>query len=130
MSDRLVVVVAAVIEQDGRFLVTQRRPGTHLAGCWEFPGGKRAPGESLHDALHREMREELDVAIDIDDTLDISDHAYPDRIVRVHFYRCRLQGEPQPRLGQSMRWVERAELASLEFPPADAALIAKLVADR
>ena len=130
MSEHLVVVAAAVVERDGRFLVTQRAPGTHLGGCWEFPGGKCESEESLHDALRREMVEELDVAIDIDELLDTVEHAYPDRTVRLHFYRCRLKGKLRPRQGQATQWVTRAELASLEFPPADAALIEKLVSDR
>ena len=94
--------------------------------CWEFPGGKCESGESLHDALRREMLEELDVRIDIDELLDTVDHVYPDRTVRLHFYRCHLKGEPRPRQEQATRWVARTALASLEFPPADAALIAKL----
>ena len=128
MSERLIVVVAAVVEWDGRFLVTQRAPGTHLGGYWEFPGGKCESGESLHDALRREMVEELDVAIDIDELLNTVEHAYPDRTVRLYFYRCRLRGKLWPRQGQVTQWVMRAELASLEFPPADAALIDKLAA--
>ncbi len=128
MSERLIVVVAAVVERDGRFLVTQRAPGTHLGGYWEFPGGKCESGESLHDALRREMVEELDVAIDIDELLNTVEHAYPDRTVRLYFYRCRLRGKLWPRQGQVTQWVMRAELASLEFPPADAALIDKLAA--
>ncbi len=129
MSECLVVVVAAVVERDGRFLVTQRAPGAHLGGCWEFPGGKCESGESLHDALRREMLEELDVRIDIDELLDTVDHVYPDRTVRLHFYRCHLKGELRPRQEQATRWVARTALASLEFPPADAALIAKLASD-
>ena len=127
MSDVPIVVVAAVIEEHGRFLVTQRAAGGHLAGCWEFPGGKLEPGESFTDALRREMLEELDVDIEVGKELDRIEHAYPDRVVRLHFYRCRLKGEPRSSLNQSIRWVERRKLAALEFPPADAALIVKLV---
>jgi mutator protein MutT len=122
-----IVVTAAVIEERGRFLVTRRQAGVHLAGCWEFPGGKCDPGESLADCLGRELREELDVASRIGRELFTLTHAYPERTVTLHFFAAELTGEPRPQLGQEMRWVPRAELAALEFPPADAELIARLM---
>ena len=129
MTQGVVVVVAAVVERDGRFLVSQRGPGSHLAGCWEFPGGKCEPDESLHDALRREMLEELGVSVVIEDGVGTVEHAYADRTVRLHFFRCRLAGDPRPQLGQPIQWVEREALASLDFPPADAALLDKLSSD-
>jgi 8-oxo-dGTP diphosphatase len=117
------VVTAAVIEQDGRFLVTRRLRGVHLEGCWEFPGGKCGAGEDHRRCLEREMAEELDVEVEVLDEVLAVDHAYPERHVELHFFRCRLKGPPAPRLGQEMRWVARAELAGLEFPPADRELI-------
>ena len=120
-------VVAAVIEDDGRFLVTRRLPRTHLAGLWEFPGGKTDPGEPHGDALRRELREELGVDADVGDLEYQTSHVYPDRTVALYFYRCRLQSEPRPLLGQEMRWVTKPELAALGFPPADAELIDRLV---
>jgi mutator protein MutT len=119
----LQVVVAAVIEDDRRFLVTRRQPGVHLAGMWEFPGGKIDPGETHGAALQRELREELGVEIDIGERVYRTLHAYPERTVELHFYRCSLKSVPRPLLGQEMRWVPRAELRSLGFPPADAELI-------
>jgi mutator protein MutT len=118
-----VVVTAAVVEHDGRFLVTRRQRGVHLEGFWEFPGGKCDAGEPLADCLARELREELDVASRVGDELFTTTHAYPDRAVELHFFRCELLGDPRPLLGQEMRWVRRDELAALEFPPADAELI-------
>ncbi len=118
-----VVVTAAVVEERGRFLVTRRQKGVHLEGCWEFPGGKCEPGESLAACLERELREELDVGARIGDEVFTTTHSYPERRVELHFIRCDLVGEPRPLVGQEMRWVPRAELASLEFPPADAELI-------
>ena len=126
MSSAPLVVVAAVIEQQDCFLITKRAAGDHLAGCWEFPGGKLESGESLTDALRREMREELDVEIEIGEQIDYVEHAYPDRIVCLHFYRCQLKGKPRPMLNQQIRWVKRHELATLEFPLADKALIVRL----
>lgn len=121
-----VVVVAAVIEEHQRFLVTRRQPGVHLAGLWEFPGGKIDPDETHHDALQRELREELDVDVDVGELTYQTVHAYPDRTVELYFYRCILKGAPRPLLGQEMRWVPRAELRALGFPPADAELVARL----
>ena len=118
-----IVVTAAIVEQEGRFLVTRRPPGVHLEGYWEFPGGKCDAGESLAACLERELHEELDVAARVGGEVLTTSHAYPDRIVELHFFRCDLLGEPRPQLGQEMRWVSRADLATLPFPPADAELI-------
>jgi mutator protein MutT len=121
-----IIVTAAVVEQDGRLLLTRRLDGTHLAGTWEFPGGKCERGESLHAGLRREMHEELGVDIEIGAEVFRSEHAYPERTVRLHFFACTLKDEPRPRLGQEMRWVLRADLRALDFPEADRALIDRL----
>src|SRR4029450_3303823 len=120
------VVTAAVIERDGRFLVTRRQRGVHLEGFWEFPGGKCEPGEALDACLRRELREELAVGADIGVELLTTSHEYPERRVELHFLRCDLTGEPSPQIGQEMRWVARGGLSRLEFPPADAELIGML----
>jgi 8-oxo-dGTP diphosphatase len=122
----VVTVVAAVIEEHDRFLVSQRQAGVHLAGLWEFPGGKLDSGETHAQALRREMREELDTDVDVGELVFDVAHAYPERTVALFFYRCRLRGTPRPLLGQEVRWVPRAELATLGFPPADEELIARL----
>ena len=122
-----IVVTAAVVERDGRFLVTRRQKGVHLEGCWEFPGGKCDPGESLEACLARELREELDVGATVGAEIYTTTHAYPERRVELHFLRCEIDGDPRPLLGQEIRWVAREDLGSLQFPPADAELIAMLV---
>lgn len=121
-----ITVVAAVIEQEERFLVTRRPTGVHLAGLWEFPGGKIDPDESHHAALKREIREELDADVEVGELTFATTHAYPDRTVALYFYRCTLLGSPSPLLGQEMQWVARVELPLLGFPPADAQLIERL----
>jgi 8-oxo-dGTP diphosphatase len=121
-----IVVTAAVVERDGRFLVTRRQRGVHLEGFWEFPGGKCDAGESHAACLARELHEELAVDAHIGSELFTTTHTYPDRIVELHFLRCELVGEPAPQIGQEMRWVARADLAALEFPPADVELIRML----
>ena len=128
MSTRLPpVVVAAVVERDGRFLVTSRLAGTHLSGLWEFPGGKCEPGESHEACLLRELDEELGVGGAVGEEIVVTEHVYPGRTVRLHFHRCALFSEPTPRLGQEVRWITREEMRTLPFPEADRQLIEMLV---
>lgn len=123
---RVIVVTAAVVERDDAFLLTRRLDGTHLAGAWEFPGGKCEGGEALEDCLRRELVEELGVDAEIGAEVFAVRHAYPEKTVQLHFFACRLAGAPRPLLGQEMRWVPRHELATLRFPEADRDLIARL----
>ncbi len=124
----VVEVAAAVIERRGRFLVTGRDPVKDLSGLWEFPGGKREPGESIEACLMRELDEELGVRIQIGERLAIVPWTYPERRVLLHFFLGRLTGgRVAPREGQPYRWVTRTELAALPMPPADAELVASLV---
>jgi 8-oxo-dGTP diphosphatase len=125
-SPRRIVVTAAVIEHENSFLVTRRPNGVHLAGSWEFPGGKIEPGESHAVALAREIVEELDTEVAVGREVFAVTHTYPDRIVELHFLACQLRGEPRGALGQEMRWVPRQELRELPFPPADEELIRRL----
>jgi len=117
------VVTAAVIEQEGRFLLTRRLEGTHLGGRWEFPGGKCEPGEVHHQALARELDEELAVPVTVGALILSTTHVYEERTVELHFYQVELRGRAVPQLGQEMCWASREELDSLDFPEADAALI-------
>ena len=124
-----VIVTAAVVERDGSFLVTRRLEGSHLEGCWEFPGGKCDPGETHEACLAREMMEELDAGIEVGERILSVEHEYPERIVELHFFKCTLTSDPRPILGQDMRWVPRQELRTLEFPAADEMLIESLITD-
>lgn len=121
------VVTAAVIEHDDRLLVTRRQQGAHLAGYWEFPGGKCNPGETHEACLVRELGEELGAAAIIGAEIFSVTHRYPDRTVELHFFRCRLTNEPSPQLGQEMQWVTREQLGSLALPPADTELVELLM---
>jgi mutator protein MutT len=122
-----VQVAAAVIEHDDRYLVTRRKAGTHLAGLWEFPGGKCESDESLEQCLTRELREELCIEIGAPILWQIVTHAYPDKTVRLHFFRCAIaQGEPVSLGCDEVRWVTAPELTTLEFPPADREVIRRL----
>jgi 8-oxo-dGTP diphosphatase len=125
----LVIEVTAALIQDaaGRYLITQRRRGSHLEGLWEFPGGKRDVGETLETCLARELTEELGASFTIGDLVDTVRWEYPDRTVVIHFYRCRLaSGTIAPQESQAMAWVASADLTRYEFPPADRELIARL----
>ena len=126
----MIDVVAAVIERDGRILITRRRAGTHLAGLWEFPGGKRQPGEDAADALVREIREELGARLTVGEVIDTVEWQYPEKRVRLVFFRGTIAGEPRPLEGQEMAWVVPADLSHYEFPPADASLLERLTAGR
>ena len=121
-----IVVTAAVIERDGRLLLTRRLEGTHLEGYWEFPGGKCEPGESLEACLRRELREELAVDAIIGGELLSTTHAYKERKVELHFFSAMVAGEPMAQIGQQMLWVRRIDLSKLTLPPADDELVALL----
>jgi 8-oxo-dGTP diphosphatase len=130
MTTARIVVVAAVIEENGHFLVARRLGGTHLAGYWEFPGGKVHDGETNEEALRREIREELNTGIAVLREMFHTSHIYPERSVELYFYRGALTGAPEPALGQELRWIAREDFASLEFPPADAELVSELMHSR
>ena len=115
-------VAAALVRQEGRYLVTLRR-----SGLWEFPGGKREPGESFPQALAREMMEELGLAVEVDRPFLTLEHTYPDRVVELHFYWCTLaRGRPQCLGCREWRWAAVAEMEELEFLAADREVIARL----
>jgi mutator protein MutT len=121
-----IVVVAAVVERGGRLLVTRRLKGTHLAGLWEFPGGKCEPGEAHEACLLRELEEELGVEAAVGPEMLVTEHAYPERTVRLHFRKCHISGEPRAMLGQQVKWIEKRDLAAEDFPAADRQLIRML----
>lgn len=126
----IVEVAAALIQRDGRYLITTRREGTHLAGLWEFPGGKRRPGEQIEDCLKRELKEELDIEVEVHEEFKTIEYPYPDFTVHLRFFRCSIvKGEVRPKEGQEFRWVHPSELGLYEFPPADAQLLQELLND-
>ena len=120
------IVTAAVIERDGRLLVARRLEGSHLAGFWEFPGGKCEPGEPAERCLERELLEELGARAIVREEILRTPYAYEDRTLDLRFFRCELITEPAPLLGQEIRWVRRQDLGSLAFPPADRELVERL----
>lgn len=127
MADLVEVVAALVQDEKGHYLITQRRKGSHLAGLWEFPGGKREADESLEEALRRELAEELSARFAVGQRVETVRWEYPERTIVIHFYRCRLEsGTIEPREDQAMAWVAPERLSDFDFPPADRDLIARL----
>jgi mutator protein MutT len=121
------VVAAAVIDAKGRVLIAQRPGGKHLAGGWEFPGGKLEPGEERLAGLARELREELGITIATPRPLIRVRHAYPSREVLLDMWVVkRYNGEPRGLDGQALRWCTQDELALTELLPADKPIVAAL----
>ena len=118
----LLVVACALIDPDGRILVSQRPEGKHLAGLWEFPGGKIEPGESPEQALVRELWEELGVepCETCLQAFSFVSYKYPDFHLLMPLYLCRQwDGIARAKEGQNIRWVYPNELPSLALVPAD-----------
>lgn len=125
--DRIIEVSAGLLFREGRLLITQRRPGDHLGGLWEFPGGKRMPGESHEDCLGRELEEELGIKVRVGGLIEEILHAYPEKTIRLRFFGCRLiEGEPKPIGCHAVAWIGREQLRDYEFPAADARLLDRL----
>lgn len=131
LATPVIEVAAGLVFRAGQLLIAQRPAGAHLAGLWEFPGGKREPEESFEACLRRELREELGVEVAVGELVEAIEHSYPGRIVRLRFFRCRLiGGEPRPLGCAAIAWVTPGELAGYDFPAADARLLDRLRAGR
>ncbi|HZC67331.1 MAG TPA: (deoxy)nucleoside triphosphate pyrophosphohydrolase [Nitrospirales bacterium] len=119
-----VQVAAALILHEGRYLLTRRKADVHLGGLWEFPGGKREPGESLEECLRRELREELGIEITEPVPFQIIRHAYPEKTVELHFFRCSIKdGHPYPKGCDALQWVPPEKLTQVPLPLADRPLV-------
>ena len=116
------------MRSNGLILIARRPAGVHMGGLWEFPGGKVEPGETREQAVVRELQEELAI-----DTVPVrllltTEHAYPEKSVRLHFYECELaDGYPFRANGLAIQWVRPDELRRFEFPPANLPLLDLLI---
>lgn len=123
----IIVVAAAIIAREGRYLIARRKPDVHLGGFWEFPGGKCESGESMEDCLRRELLEELGVSLSTTVPFQTIRHAYPEQTVELHFFQCSIgSGEAIARDCAEIRWVDPSDFALYRFPPADEAILKTL----
>ena len=123
-TGNLIEVSAGLVFREGKLLITQRQVDAHLGGLWEFPGGKREPGETFEACLIRELREELGIEIIVCEILESLTHDYPEQSVHLKFFRCEWQQhEPQTLGCADFKWIGPAELDQYPFPAADARLL-------
>jgi 8-oxo-dGTP diphosphatase len=127
MKPHLRVVAAAIFDAQDRVLIAQRPEGKHMAGWWEFPGGKVAVGENDAQALQRELREELGVEALAHRPITTMSHEYADRIVDLVLWHASIaNGEPRGLDGQQLKWVDCQSLGNERLLPADRPLIPAL----
>ena len=129
LDSRYLDVVAGILTAgDGRILIAERTSDRPFSGMWEFPGGKIAAGESQQQALARELAEELGIQVQRSDLFMSLEHEYPDRAVRLHFFKVSdWSGEPSGLEGQKIRWVSPADIEDGLMLPADAPVIKALL---
>lgn len=125
----VLVSAAALVDADGRVLLSRRPEGRPMAGLWEFPGGKVEPGETPEEALIRELTEELGICT-VESCLaplTFASHSYDDFHLLMPLFACRRwEGTPRPREGQELKWVRPEKLREHSMPPADIPLIPAL----
>lgn len=120
-------VAAAVIFRDKKLLITQRYADSHLGGLWEFPGGKREPGETFESCLARELLEELGIVVDVGPLLHSLTHTYPEKTVHLRFFHCKWKANEMRAIGcAAFQWISEGELDAYPFPAADATLLGLL----
>ncbi|HEX7326405.1 MAG TPA: 8-oxo-dGTP diphosphatase MutT [Rhodanobacteraceae bacterium] len=121
------VAVGILADARGRVLMLRRLPGKHLAGKWEFTGGKLEPGETAEQALVRELREELGIGVTASAPLLVIPWQYPAKAVRLHVFRVTAwRGNPRACEGNALRWTAPADMDVTEMPAADVAIVAAL----
>lgn len=128
---RTVIVAAGIVIEGGRVLLSRRKQGAHLAGLWEFPGGKAEAGEDPRAALARELEEELGIVTRIGEIVDVTFHRYDDAdkaVLLLFFEAVREPGSPEPRAIDvaEFAWFAADALDPATFPPADVAVLAKV----
>jgi 8-oxo-dGTP diphosphatase len=127
-GQRTIRVVAAVLEKDGKYLITQRRPSAVLPLMWEFPGGRVEPGETDALALKREVRHRLGADIDVGKLISFVSHPYEHYVVDLFLYECRLVADRlEPLAVNAFKWVNSSEFDQHPFTPADEASMNKLL---
>lgn len=127
MRKHIEIAIGIIRSQDCEIFITQRGEDSHLAGFWEFPGGKIEPGETPYQTLQREIAEEVDILIHNAQFLKIVKHSYNDRDITIHAYLVEeWDGVPFAKEGQPSRWVDQEDLNADEFPDANRPIIEML----
>lgn len=125
---RTIRVVAAVIEREGRYLITRRRASAVLPLLWEFPGGRVEEGETDAAALEREVRHRLGVDVQAGQLISFVSHPYERYVVDLYLYECSITGgEPESLAVSAFKWATSAEFDQYPFTPADEASMNKLL---
>jgi 8-oxo-dGTP diphosphatase len=122
-------IVAAEVERDGTFLITQRRPEAELPLLWEFPGGRVRDGESDSDALRRAIHDRLGCDVQVGHRVLLVTHAYSGYTLDMVVYRCGVLGDPQPLRVHAVQWVAPEQFGDFRFPGADQQTVDKLLRD-
>jgi len=124
---RMLVVTAAVIEEQGKYLITQRKKNAHQGLKWEFPGGKVESGESPETCLVREIKEELNVHIEAGEIFKVVSHNYEDKQVILLCYKCKIiEGNVCPIECEDYKWVTPEKMSGFQFAPADIPVVEAL----
>ena len=124
---QLNISVGIIRNTQKEIFITQRDASSHMAGFWEFPGGKIESGETPEQAVIRELQEEVGIEAISLVLLDTLEHRFPDRIITLHFFMVEdWKGEPYGKEGQPKRWISQSQLNEAEFPPANEAIVRAL----
>ncbi|MHB1153759.1 MAG: 8-oxo-dGTP diphosphatase MutT [Eubacteriales bacterium] len=125
----IIEVTAAIIKNDkNEFLICQRPGGKNCEYLWEFPGGKQEPDETLEMCLIREIKEELNIEIDVRRKYDDCSHEYNDSVIHITFFDCFIKaGKITAKEHNDIKWVPVNELNNYQFCPADGEIVRKLV---
>lgn len=117
-----------MIKDNGKFLITKRLENSPMGHCWEFPGGKIEPGETIEECIIRECQEEIAVTITPLKRLRDEWYDYPHGRIHLHFVLCEItEGKPKPVQCREIKWIKDKEFVNYEFPPADVRVIKDLL---
>ena len=131
-SFNIIRVTAAILEKNSKILIAKRKTGDELfAGLWEFPGGKVEKGETPKECMARELREELDIDVEVGELITSNKHKYPHGIFELLAYRVKhISGEMVLNAHDEIKWVTADEMSNFEFPPADIPIINELLVSK
>ncbi|GAB2944788.1 8-oxo-dGTP diphosphatase MutT [Hafnia psychrotolerans] len=125
---KITISVGIIRNSQNEIFITQRDASSHMAGFWEFPGGKVEADETPCEAVVRELQEETGIVAERPVLIKSLEHIFPDRVIILHFHLVeKWQGEPYGKEGQPMRWLPQSELKPEDFPPANESIVKALI---